>query len=116
MKKMKKMGKMKKMIAMKFQLVIQNNCISTRSFQETRTIYPASEPVDIFMVSNTEDVIDTLFNAILKRFKQAQEISNAKESKFIRESVELLYDSFQKINIRRAELYIMPLDWMVKQQ
>ena len=110
------MEKMKKMIAMKFQLVIQNNCISTRSFQETRTIYPASEPVDIFMVSNTEDVIDTLFNAILKRFKQAQETSNAKESKFIRESVELLYDSFQKINIRRAELYIMPLDWIVKQQ
>ena len=62
---------MEKMIAMKFKLVIQNSCISARSFQEIRIIYSASEPVDIFMGSNTEDIIDTLFNAVLKKFQQA---------------------------------------------
>ena len=48
------------------------------------------------MGSDTEDVIDTLFNTILQRFQQAQETSNDKGSEFILESVELLYYYFQK--------------------
>ena len=92
---------------------MQNSCISTRNFEETRTIYSASKQVEIFMNSDTEDVIDTLFNTILQRFQQAQETSNDKGSEFIPESVELLYYYFQKINIRRAESYIMSPDWLV---
>ena len=69
---------------------MQNSYVSTKTFQEIRTIYSASEPVEIFMGSDTEDVIDTLFNTILQRFQQAQETSNDKGSEFIPESVELL--------------------------
>ena len=94
----------------KIRLVMQNSCISTKNFEETRTIYSASEPVEMFMGSDTEDVIDTLFNIILQRFQQAQETSNDKGSEFILESVGLLYYYFQKINIRRAESNIMPPD------
>ena len=65
------------------------------------------------MGSDTEDVTDTLFNTILQRFQQAQETSNDKGSEFIPESVELLYYYFQKINIRRAESYIMSPNWLV---
>ena len=64
------------------------------------------------MGSDTEDVIDTLFNTILQRFQQAQETSNDKGSEFIPESVELLY-SFQKIDIKIAESYIVSPDWIV---
>ena len=53
----------------KIQLVIQNSCISTKNIEETHTIYSASEPVEIFMDSDTEDVINKLFNAILQRFQ-----------------------------------------------
>ena len=42
----------------KIQLTMQNSCISTKSFEETRTIYTKSEPVEIFMGSDTKDVID----------------------------------------------------------
>ena len=73
----------------------------------------AREPVEIFMVSDAEDVIDTLFNTILQRFQQAQETSNDKGSEFIPESVELLYYFFQKIDIRRAESYIMSPNQLV---
>ena len=45
----------------KIQLTMQNNCISTRSFEETRTIYIKSEALEIFMGSDTNDVIDRLF-------------------------------------------------------
>ena len=92
---------------------MQNTGISTRNFEVTRTIYSASKPVEIFMGSDTEDVIDTLFNTILQRFQQAQETSNDKGSKFIPESVELLYYYFQKIDIKRAESSIVSPDWIV---
>ena len=55
----------------KIQLVTQNSCISTKKYEETRTVYSASEPVETFMGSDTKDVIDKLFNAILQRFEQA---------------------------------------------
>ena len=48
----------------KIQLTMQNSCISTKSFEETRTIYTKSEPVEVFMGSDTEHVINTL----LQRF------------------------------------------------
>ena len=55
----------------KIQLTIQNSCISTRNFEETRTIYIESEALEIFMGSDTNDVIDRLFNTLLQRFQSA---------------------------------------------
>ena len=51
------------------------------------------------MDSNTEDVIDRLFNTLLQRFQNAQEISNERGSEFIPDSVELLYYHFQRIKL-----------------
>ena len=59
----------------KVQLSMQNSCISTRNFEETCTIYSKSEPLEILMCSDTEDVIDTLFNTLLQKFQHAQETS-----------------------------------------
>ena len=83
---------------------MQNSCILNKNFEETRT-----------MVSDREDVIDTLFNTLLQRFKHAQETSNDKGSK-LSESVQLLYYHFQKIDIRRAESYIMSPDWIASKK
>ena len=90
----------------KIQLTMQNSCISTESFEETRTIYTKSEPVEVFMGSDTEHVINTL----LQRFQRSQETSNGRGSEFIPDSVELLHYYFQRIDIRRAESYIMSPD------
>ena len=79
----------------KIQLTMQNSCISTKSFEETRTIHSKSEPVETFMGTDTEDFIDKLFNTLLKRFQRTQKAANDKGSKFIPDSVELLY-SFSK--------------------
>ena len=92
----------------KIQLTMQNTCISTRGLEETHTIYTKSEPVEIFMGSNTDNVIDKLFNTLSQRFRRAQETSNERGSKFIPDIVELLYYHFQRIGIRRAESYITP--------
>ena len=65
------------------------------------------------MCSNTNDVINRLFDTTLERFQQTIETSNDKGSKFIPESVALLYNHFQKIDIRWAESYIKSPDWLV---
>ena len=91
----------------KIQLVMQNNFISVKIFEDTRTIYSVSKPVEIFMGSDTENAIDKLFNTILDRIQQAIETSNERGSGFTHESVALLYYYFQKIDIRRGKSYIM---------
>ena len=46
---------------------MQNNCISTRNFEDTRAVYSASKPAEIFMGADTDDTIDTLFDTLLQR-------------------------------------------------
>ena len=93
---------------------MQNGCISTKSFEETRTIYTKSEPVEIFMGSKTKDVIDNLFNTLLQRFQYAQETSNERGSEFTPDSVELL--NYHFIDIRRAESHIISPGWIASKK
>ena len=59
---------------------MQNSCIFTKSFEENCTIYTKSEPLEIFMGSDTENVIDKPFNTLLQRFQRAQETSDEREA------------------------------------
>ena len=52
----------------KIMLRMYIKCISTKSFNETRTMHPKSKQVEVYMGSNTENVIDTLFNTLLQNF------------------------------------------------
>ena len=82
---------------------MQNDCIFVKNFGDTRTIYSASKPVEIFMGSDTNDVIDRLFDTTLERLQEAIVTSQKNGSEFTHESVGLLYYYFMKINIRRAK-------------
>ena len=68
------------------------------------------------MGSDTNDVIDRLFNTLLQRFQRAQETSNDRGSEFILDTVELLYYHFHRIDITRAESYIMSPDWIASKK
>ena len=59
---------------------MQNNCISTRKY--TPAVHSASKPVEIFMGSDTRDVIDRVSDTVLQRFLQAIETSNNNGSGF----------------------------------
>ena len=95
---------------------MQNNFISNKNSEDIRAIYSASKPVEIYMGSDTENAIDTLFSTILGRIQQAIETSNERGSGFTHESVALLYYYFQKIDIKRGESYIMSPDWIVSKK
>ena len=100
----------------KTQLIIKNNLISVKDFEDTQTIYSASKPVEVFTGSDTENIIDTLFNTILNKIQQAMERSNEKGSGFTNDSVGLLYYYFQKICIIRAESYIVSPNWIASKK
>ena len=89
-----------------------NNCISSKDFEETRSIYSVSNPINIFMGSDTEDLIDKLFDTILQKFQEARETSNERGSKFIHENVDLLYNYFHKTDMKKIESYIMSRKWL----
>ena len=90
--------------------------ISVRYFEDTRTIYSESKQVEIFKGSDTENIIDALFNTILNKIQQAVETSNERRSGFTHDSVGLLYYHFQKIDIRRGESYIMSPNWIASKK
>ena len=97
----------------KVQVVMQNNCISTKDFEETQTIYSASKPVEIFMGTDTDDTIDRFFDTFLQRFQQGLVTSNDRGSGFTNKNVAFVYYYFQKIVIQRVESFIMSPELIV---
>ena len=79
-------------------------------------MYSASNKIEIFMGSNTDEVIDRLFNTMLQRFQEAKETSFERGSKFIFENVDSLYYYFQKINVNRSGAYIDSPEWLIKKK
>ena len=45
----------------KIQLKMINDCISPKNFEETHSIYLASKPIEIFMGSDTDDIMINFF-------------------------------------------------------
>ena len=90
--------------------------IFTKCFDETYTIHPKSKQVEFYMGSNTENVINTLFNTVLQSFQRIQETSYERRSKFIPKNAELLEYERHKIGIISAELYIVSPNWIANKK
>ena len=50
-------------------------------------MHPKSRQVEDYMGSDTENVIDRLFNTLLQNFQRIQETTNERGSEFIPDSV-----------------------------
>ena len=68
------------------------------------------------MGSDTENVINTLLNTLLQNFQRIKETSNERGSEFIPDSIELLEYEPHKIDIIRAESYIVSPDWITSKK
>ena len=77
-------------------------CISTKKFDQTRTMHPKSKQVEVYMGSDTENIINTLFNTLLQNFQCIQETSNERGSEFIPNSVQLLEYELHKIDVTKS--------------
>ena len=83
-----------------------NRCVSSKTFEETRSVYSASDNIEIFMGSDTNEVIDRPCNTMLQRFQKVRETSFERESEFIFENADLLYYLFHKVDMKRSGSYM----------
>ena len=64
------------------------------------------------MGSETDDIIDELFESLLQRYQKAKEESNERASKFIDENADLLYYYLHKTSLIRGRSYIKSPEWL----
>ena len=59
----------------KIQLTMTINFISSKDFEETRTMHTTSDNIDVMMVSETDEIIKDLFDSLLQRYQEGLEKS-----------------------------------------
>ena len=66
------------------------NFISSKDSIETRNMHTKSDNIEIMMGSETDDIIDELFESLLQKYQEGLEKS-LRGSDFIFDSADLLY-------------------------
>ena len=95
----------------KIELTMQINFISSEDSDETRTMHTKSDNIEIMMGNETDEIIEKLFKSLLQKYQDGLEES-MRGSKFIRDSVDLLYYHPQKIGLKRGGSYIDSPEWL----
>ena len=71
------------------------NFISSQDSDETHNMHAKSDNIEIMMGKETDDIIDEIFESLLPKYQEGLEES-MRGSKFIFDSVDLLYYNLQK--------------------
>ena len=86
------------------------NFISLKGSKETRTMYTKSRNIEIMMGDETDDVIEELGKSLLQNHKKDLK-EPMRETKFVRDSIDLLYYHLQKIGLKRGGSYTDSPKW-----
>ena len=95
----------------KIQLAMQINFISSKDSEETRTMHAKSDKIEIMMRSETDDIINELFESHLQRYQRGLEES-MRGSKFDFKSVDLLYYGLHKTSLKIGGSHIKSARWL----
>ena len=87
------------------------NFISSKDSDETRTMHTKSNNVEIMMGSETDEVIEELFESFLQKYQEGLEES-IRGSKFAYDGVDAWYYSFNKVSLSRGGSYIDSPKWL----
>ena len=74
-------------------------------------MHAKSDNIEIMMGSETDEIIEELFESILGRYQEGLEES-MKGSKFIFDRVDALYYNLNKISLSRGGSYINSPEWL----
>ena len=94
----------------KFLLTIAIKFISSKDSSETRNMHSKSD-TEIMMGSETDEIIEELFEFLLKGYHEELEES-MKGSEFIFDSGNVLYYNLNKISLNRRRSYIDSPEWL----
>ena len=81
------------------------NFISSKDSDETRTTHAKSNNVEIMMGSDTDEVIEDLFEFFLQKYQEGLEES-MRGSRYTYDSVDALYYNLNKVSLSRGGSYI----------
>ena len=77
------------------------NLFSSKDSEETRTTYSKNDNIEVMIGSETDEIIEDLFDSFLQRHQKKLEES-MRGSEFAFDNVDLLYDKLHKISINRG--------------
>ena len=81
------------------------NFISSKDSDETRTMHTKSNNVEIMIDSETNEIIEDLFESFLQKYQEGLEESMA-GGEFAYDSVDALYYNLNKVSLSRGGSYI----------
>ena len=85
----------------KIQLTMAINFISSKDSDETRTMHTKINNVEIMIGSETNEIIEDLFESFLQKYQEGLEES-MRGSEFVYGSVDVLYYNFNKVSLSRG--------------
>ena len=87
------------------------NFISSKDSDETRTMHTKSDNVEIMIGSETNEIIEDLFESFLQKYQEGLEES-MRGSEFVYDSVDALYYNLNKVSLSRGGSYIDSPKWL----
>ena len=90
---------------------MQINFVSSLDPGEIRTMDSKSKNIEILMGCETDYIINKLFESFLQEYQEKLE-EKIRDSKFVFESVDLLYYSLHKTTVKRSGSYIKSSKWL----
>ena len=98
----------------KIQLTMKINFVCSRdNSNEIRTMHAESENAHILMGSETDEIIEELFESLLQNYQIDLEESVRRGNDFVIDSVDLLYYHLNKISLgRKGRSYIDSPKWL----
>ena len=95
----------------KVQLISAIDFISSKDYDEARTMHPKRNNVEIMIGSEAKEIIEEIFKSLLQIYQEGLEES-MRGSKFIFDSVDALHYDLNKISLSRAGSYIDSPKWL----
>ena len=95
----------------KIHLIIAIKFISSKDSNETRIIHSKSDNIEIMMSSETDGIIEELFESLSQRYRKALEES-VKGREYIFDSIDILCYNLNKISLNRGVSYINSPKWL----
>ena len=87
------------------------NFISSTDSDETRTMHTKSNNVEIMLGSETDQIIEELFESLLQLYQKNLEES-MRGSEFVYDTVDVLYYNLNKVSLSRGGSYIDSPKWL----
>ena len=87
------------------------NFISSKDFDDTRTMHAKSNHIEIMMDNETDEIIEELSKSFLHKYQEGLEES-MRGIEFIYDRADVLYYNLNKVSLSRVGSYLDPPKWL----